>query len=120
MTRNDLWKIICFVLNSQIILFYLVSCDSLTLTASGAAGLNFEGYATELRLIGSGAARINAAMAPARDVSVSLSGAAKCDVDVRESLDANLSGASSCRYHAADAVRVTTHAVSRGASLTRY
>ena len=90
------------------------------LTASGAAGLNFEGSATELRLIGSGAARINAAMAPARDVSVSLSGAAKCDVDVRESLDANLSGASSCRYHAADAVRVTTHAVSRGASLTRY
>ena len=90
------------------------------LTASGAAGLNFEGSATELRLIGSGAARINAAMAPARDVSVSLSGAAKCDVDVRESLDANLSGAASCRYHATDAVRVTTHAVSRGASLTRY
>jgi hypothetical protein len=89
-------------------------------TASGAAGLNFEGSATELRIGGSGAARINAAMAPARDVSVNLSGAAKCDIDVQGSLDANLSGAASCRYHGTDAVRVTTHAVSRGASLTRY
>ena len=88
--------------------------------ASGAANLQFEGSATELRITGSGAARVNAAMAPVRDASVNLSGAAKCDVDVRESLDANLSGAASCRYHGTDAVRVTTHAVSRGASLTRY
>lgn len=89
-------------------------------TASGAASLSFDGSAAELQIGGSGAAKINAAMAPARDVSVNLSGAAKCDIDVRGSLDANLSGAASCRYHATDAVRVTTHAVSRGASLTRY
>ena len=89
-------------------------------TASGAAGLQFKGSATELRVNGSGAARINAALAPARTVSVHLSGAAKCDADVRESLEANLSGAAACRYHATDAVRVSTHSVSRGASLTRF
>lgn len=89
-------------------------------TASGAANLDFEGSATEIRIGGSGAARISTAMAPARNVSVQLSGAAKCDVDVRETLDANLSGAATCRYHAADAVRITTQSVSRGASLTRY
>ncbi len=88
--------------------------------ASGAANLQFEGSSTELSVNGSGAAKVNAALAPARSVSVNLSGAAKCDVDVRESLDANLSGAATCRYHGTDAVRVTTHAVSRGASLTRY
>ena len=88
--------------------------------ASGAASLDFEGSATELRIGGSGAAKIDAAMAPSRDVSIQLSGAAKCDVDVRGTLDANLSGAASCRYHATDAVRVSTHSVSRGASLTRY
>lgn len=88
--------------------------------ASGAAGLQFEGAATELRVTGSGAAKVNAALAPTRSAGVVLSGAAKCDVDVRESLEANLSGAASCRYHGTDALRVTTHAVSRGASLTRY
>ena len=88
--------------------------------ASGAANLQFEGAATNLSVNGSGAAKINAALAPARTAGVVLSGAAKCDVDVLDALDANLSGAASCRYHATDAVRVTTHAVSRGASLTRY
>ena len=88
--------------------------------ASGAANLQFEGSATELSVIASGAAKVNAALAPARTVSVNLSGASKCDVDVREALDANLSSAASCRYHGTEGVRVTTHAVSRGASLTRY
>ena len=88
--------------------------------ASGAAGVQLEGSATDIRVNGSGAARIDAAKAPARTVSVQLSGAAKCDIDVRESLDANLSGAAACRYHGTDALRVTTHGVSRGASLIRF
>lgn len=89
-------------------------------SASGAAALQHEGSATELRISGSGAARINAALAPARTVSVRLSGAARCDVDVVESLDADLSGAAACRYHGPETLRVTTQSVSRGASLTRY
>ena len=88
--------------------------------ASGAANLQFEGSATEIRVMGSGAAKVNAAMAPTRDVTVQLSGAAKCDVNVKESLNADLSGAASCRYHGTDATRVSTGSVSRAASLTRY
>ena len=87
---------------------------------SGAAGLRLEGSATDIRVVGSGAAKIDAALAPTRTATVQLSGAAKCDLDVRESLDANLSGAASCRYHGTDATRVSTGSVSRGASLTRY
>ena len=88
--------------------------------ASGSANLGIEGAAAELNVNGSGAAKVRAGQAASRTAEVRLSGAASCELDVRESLSVNLSGASSCRYHGTDALRVTTQSVSRGASLTRY
>ncbi len=88
--------------------------------ASGSANLGIEGTAAELDVNGSGAAKVRAGQAASRTAVVRLSGAASCELDVRESLSVNLSGASSCRYHGTDALRVTTQSVSRGASLTRY
>lgn len=90
------------------------------IVASGSANLEIEGAAAELKVGGSGAAKVRASRAPSRTAEVRLSGAAACELDVRESLSVSLSGASSCRYHGSDALRVTTQSVSRGASLTRF
>lgn len=87
---------------------------------SGAVTLETEGEAAELVVEGSGAARINTSKAPARNARVRLSGASRCDLDVRESLSVDLSGAASCRYHGPDGLRISTQSVSRGASLTRF
>ena len=87
---------------------------------SGAATLETEGEVAELSVQGSGAAKINAGKTPSRTAEVRLSGATRCDLDVRESLSVSLSGASSCRYHGPEGLRISTQSVSRGASLTRY
>ena len=90
------------------------------ISASGAASVEIEGAAAELTAEGSGAAKINTAKAPSRTADIKMSGAARCEIDVRESLEVTLSGASSCRYHASDRLRVSTRSISRGSSLTRF
>jgi hypothetical protein len=87
---------------------------------SGAATLETEGEVVELSVQGSGAAKVNAGKTLSRTAEVRLSGAARCDLDVRENLSVNLSGAASCRYHGPEGLRISTQSVSRGASLTRF
>ena len=88
--------------------------------ASSAASLELEGEAVELVVKASGAAKINTAKAPSRTADIKLSGAARSEIDVREELTVNLSGASSCLYHGNDRLRVSTKAVSRGSTLKRF
>lgn len=88
--------------------------------ASGAVALDIEGAVAELKVQGSGAAKIRTATAPSRTADIDLSGASTCEIDVKESLSVNLSGAATCRYHASDHLHISTQSVSRGASLTRY
>lgn len=88
--------------------------------AAGASSLEIEGAVAEIGVEGSGAAKINTAKAASRTADIRLSGAARCDIDVRESLTVNLSGASTCRYHGSDRLRISTQSVSRASSLTRF
>lgn len=85
--------------------------------ASGAANLEWSGYATDLFLNGSGAAKINAAGAPADKADVRLSGAAKATIGVEKELSVNLSGASTCHYKAGSAFHIANQSISRGAAL---
>ena len=107
-------------LSGAVKLFWKGNLGKTEIQAAGAVSAEIEGAVNELKLDGSGAAKVNTAKAPSRNADIRLSGAAKCEIDVRESLEVTLSGASSCRYHASDRLRVSTRSISRGSSLTRF
>ena len=94
--------------------------DQMKSELSAASHLWIKGTLGSFRLSGSGAAKADLVDCATIDSRVDMSGASSVRLYAVEKLGVHLSGAASCRYHAADAVRVTTHAVSRGASLTRY
>ena len=101
-------------------LFWKGNLGKTEIQAAGAVSAEIEGAVNELKLDGSGAAKVNTAKAPSRNADIRLSGAAKCEIDVRESLNVSLSGATTCRYHASDRLRISTQSISRGSSLTRF
>ena len=93
--------------------------NQLDLDASGAVNLKMSGRLRELDLTASGAAKADLLNIPANEVSVSLSGTAKAELYVQQTLAAKLSGASTCSYKAGPDFRITDQTVSRGASLKR-
>jgi len=107
-------------LSGAVKLFWKGNLGKTEIQAAGAASAEIEGAVNELKLDGSGAAKVNTAKAPSRNADIRLSGAAKCEIDVRESLNVSLSGATTCRYHASDRLRISTQSISRGSSLTRF
>lgn len=107
-------------LSGAVKLFWKGNLGKTEIQASGAVSAEIEGAVNELKLDGSGAAKVNTAKAPSRNADIRLSGAAKCEIDVRESLNVSLSGATTCRYHASDRLRISTQSISRGSSLTRF
>ncbi len=107
-------------LSGAVKLFWKGNLGKTEIQAAGAVSAEIEGAVNELKLDGSGAAKVNTAKAPSRNADVRLSGAAKCEIDVRESLNVSLSGATTCRYHASDRLRISTQSISRGSSLTRF
>ena len=107
-------------LSGAVKLFWKGNLGKTEIQAAGAVSAEIEGAVNELKLDGSGAAKVNTAKAPSRNADIRLSGAAKCEIDVRESLNVSLSGATTCRYHASDRLRISTQSISRGSSLTRF
>ena len=93
--------------------------NQLDLDASGAVNLKMNGRIRGLDLTASGAVKADLLDVPADKVSVSLSGAAKAELQVQQTLNARLSGASTCSYKAGPDLRITDQTVSRGASLKR-
>ena len=107
-------------LSGAVKLFWKGNLGKTEIQAAGAVSAEIEGAVNELKLDGSGAAKVKTAKAPSRNADIRLSGAAKCEIDVRESLNVSLSGATTCRYHASDRLRISTQSISRGSSLTRF
>ena len=107
-------------LSGAVKLFWKGNLGKTEIQAAGAVSAEIEGAVNELKLDGSGAAKVNTAKAPSRNADIRLSGAAKCEIEVRESLNVSLSGATTCRYHASDRLRISTQSISRGSSLTRF
>ena len=87
----------------------------LTLDLSGASRIDLRGRAANLNVDGSGASQINALQLDAGEAAFDLSGACNAKARVRETLHADLSGASEVRY-AGNPTRIEKD-VSRGASL---
>ena len=78
---------------------YGINCDEFDAELSGAGSVDLEGKAERFRAELSGAGNINAKNLKAKDVSVSVSGAASADVYAKESLDASVSGVGSIDYY---------------------
>ncbi|GAA4384095.1 PspC domain-containing protein [Hymenobacter koreensis] len=79
-------------------LWFEGDCRTLGLDLSGACYTNLKGRASKLRLNASGASRVLAASFPVETASVDLSGVSKARLEVSQSLEAEVSGASEVRY----------------------
>ena len=95
------------------------SFNQLDIEASGAVNLKMDGAVRSLDLTATGASKVDLLGAPADKAEVSLSGSARADVYVLQTLEADLSGASTCRYKAGPEFHIIDQSVSRGASLKR-
>ena len=93
--------------------------EKLDLSASGAANFAMDGSVGDLNASASGGVRLDLLGAPAQAADLSLSGAARAEIDVRETLNISLSGGSTCRYKAGPELRIERQTISRGASLSR-
>jgi len=91
----------------------------LDMEIAGAANCKLEGSVRDLNLEAAGAAKADLLSAPADHAEVDLAGAAKVELQVRNTLKAELAGASTCRYKAGPDLRIIEQTVSRGASLKR-
>jgi hypothetical protein len=85
-------------------------------TISGASRLTLAGNADRLAVRASGASRVDAERLRIRDLDVELSGGSSASVSVRDSVAAQLSGASSLRYGGSP--RFLRREVSGAASIT--
>ena len=91
----------------------------LDLGASGAANFNLDGSVETLDANASGGVRFDLLGAPAKAADLSLSGAARAEIDVRETLGITLTGGSTCRYKAGPNLRIERQTINRGASLSQ-
>lgn len=84
-----------------------VELDRFEVVVSGASSLDAAGSAEEIDAEVSGASEADLAAVEAQTVTVNVSGASHVEVDVREELEANASGASEVRYRGdPDRVRI--------------
>ena len=92
----------------------------LNVLASGASHYSQKGQLNSLVGRASGSSQIYADDAPATVGSISLSGASRARVDVRETLSMSLSGASRLEYRANDRLRIQHKEVSRASSVSSF
>ncbi len=91
------------------------SCRTLDIESSGASKADVAVLSDALQYEGSGSSDLHALDAPTRKAKIEISGASSARVAVRESLEVEASGASTCRYKAVDnAALKTKFDVSRG------
>ncbi|MFA7228569.1 MAG: head GIN domain-containing protein [Melioribacteraceae bacterium] len=76
-----------------------ISCDEFSMELSGAGSVNLNGVVDRLLADLSGAGSINARELKAKDVRISVSGAASADVFASKYLDASVSGVGSIEYY---------------------
>lgn len=84
-------------------------CKTMDIESSGASRADISVASGSLQYEGSGASNLYALDAPARKAKVELSGASNCRIAVKESLDAETSGSSTCRYKAVDGAAIKTN-----------
>jgi hypothetical protein len=72
--------------------------ETFDMSANGACSVKARGAITKLNVTSSGASDLDFGKVECKDVKMILSGASKAKIDATESLDINVSGASSVRY----------------------
>lgn len=93
--------------------------SKLDLGASGAVSFSLDGSVDTLKANASGGVKFDLLGAPAKAADLILSGAARAEIDVRETLSISLTGGSTCRYKAGPNLRIERQTVSRAASLSQ-
>ena len=90
-------------------------CKTLDIESSGASKADVAVLSDSLQYEGSGSSDLHALDAPTRKARIDLSGASSARVAVKESIEVEASGASTCRYKAVDGAALkTTFDISRG------
>ena len=94
------------------------ACKTMDIESSGASKADVTVLSDALQYEGSGSSDLHALDAPTRKAKMELSGASSARVAVRESIEVEASGASTCRYKAVDnAALKTKFDISRGSKV---
>lgn len=86
---------------------------------SSAGNVSVTGSLDAVRIVGSGAAKLDLSECVTSEARIELSGASSASIYVLDKLGVSLSGASRCHYKAGDHLQIVETDVDRGASLKR-
>lgn len=94
-------------------------CRTLDIESSGASKADVAVLSDALQYEGSGSSDLHALDAPTRKAKIEISGASSARVAVKESIEVEASGASTCRYKAVDGAALKTKFdISRGSRVS--
>ena len=95
------------------------SFDTIDLDLGGTSNVTLKGKADDLKVKASTAGSVDALRMPAATADVSLSGAGVCKVYVKEALEVQCTGASTCSYKADGEIRMNPKEIARTATLKK-
>ena len=95
------------------------SFDTIDLDLGGTSNVTLNGKTDDLKVKASTAGSVDALRMPAATADVSLSGAGVCKVYVKEALEVQCTGASTCSYKADGDIRMNPKEIARTATLKK-
>lgn len=93
--------------------------ETLDLQPGGTANITLKGEAEEMTVVASSAGSVDALRMPVAVASVRLSGAGVCKAYVKEALDVQCTGASTCSYKADGEIKLDLKEIARTATLKK-
>ena len=95
------------------------SFDTVSIDMGGASNVTLKGEAEEMTVTASSAGSVDALRMPVANAVVRLSGAGVCKTYVKESLEVQCTGASTCNYKADGEIKLDLKEVARTATLKK-
>lgn len=93
--------------------------DTIDLEMGGTANVTLKGEAEEMNVVASSAGSVDALRMPVGTASVRLSGAGVCKTYVKEALDVQCTGASTCSYKVDGDIKLDLKEIARTATLKK-
>ena len=95
------------------------SFDTLDLELGGTSNVTLKGEAEEMKVVANTAGSVDALRMPVAKADVQLSGAGVCKVYVKEALDVQCTGASTCSYKTDGEIKLDLKEIARTATLKK-
>jgi len=95
------------------------SFDTIDLDLGGTANVTLKGEAEEMKVVASSAGSVDALRMPVATATVSLSGAGVCKTYVKEALEVQCTGASTCSYKVDGDIKLDLKEIARTATLKK-